>query len=153
MAYRDGSGAITIDEVAAANDMRRIEEAEGYLAQSRSVIIQLMDLAEGMTGQTADAIRDKAYELQMQVDKLSSQLVESRQLIRATVQRYQRIDAELANSISKQGAGGIAASISKSGHTGTNTYMNQDNVVGIMNSALGGSKSGSGNSGGGGRSF
>lgn len=153
MAYRDGSGAITIDEIAAANDIRRIQEAEGYLAQSRQVIIQLMELADGMTGQTADAIRDKAYELQTQVDKLNSRLVESRQLISATVKRYQQIDAQLASHISKQGAGGIAASISSPGHTGTNTYTNQDNVVGILGDVLGGGIAGKGNSGGGGRSF
>lgn len=153
MAYRDGSGAITIDEIAAANDIRRIQEAEGYLAQSRQVIIQLMDLADGMTGQTADAIRDKAYELQTQVDRLNSRLVESRQLISATVKRYQQIDAQLASHISKNGAAGIAASVKTPGHTGANTYVNQDNVVGIMNDVLGGGKSGRGNSGGGGRSF
>ena len=118
MAYRDGSGAITIDEIAAANDIRRIREAEGYLAQSRQVIIQLMELADGMTGQTADAIRDKAYELQTQVDKLNSRLVESRH-----------------------------------GHTGTNAYTSQGNVVGILGDVLGGGKAGKGNSGGGGRSF
>ena len=145
MAYRDGSGAITIDEIAAANDIRRIQEAEGYLAQSRSVILQLMDLAERMTGQTADAIRDKAYELQTQVDRLNNQLVESRQLINATVKRYQQIDAQLASHIAKQAT---SAGIS-SGHTGTNHALNQHNVVDLMNDVLGGKGSG----GGGGRSF
>jgi len=144
MAYRDGSGAITIDEVAAANDIRRIQEAESYLAQSRSAILQLMDLAERMTGQTADAIRDKAYELQTQVDRLNNQLVQSKQLISATVKRYQQIDAQLASHIAKQAS---SAGVS-SGHTGTNQYTSQDNVVGILNDVLG-----KGSGGGGGRSF
>ena len=152
MAYRDGSGAITIDEVAAANDIRRIQEAESYLAQSRSAIVQLMDLADSMTGQTSDAIRDKAYELQTLVDKLSSQLVQSRQLISATVKRYQQIDAQIAAQIAKQAASSPASGIN-SGNTGTNTYASQDGLVGILGGVLGGGSSGGGNSGGGGRSF
>lgn len=151
MAYRDGSGAITIDEVAAANDIRRIQEAESYLAQSRAAIIRLMDLADSMTGQTSDAIRDKAYELQILVDRLSSQLVQSRQLISATVRRYQQIDAEIARQIASQAAKSSVGI--DSGHTGTNVQTNMDGLVGILGGVLGGGSSGNGSSGGGGRSF
>lgn len=145
MAYRDGSGAITIDEVAAANDIRKIQEAESYLYQSRTAIIQLMDLADRMTGETSNAIRDKAYELQTMVDRLNQQLAESRQLIQATVRRYQQIDAQLASHIAKQAAsGGI-----NSGHTGTNNYVSKGaGLAGIVQDLFGGNSSG-----GGGRGF
>lgn len=151
MAYRDGSGAITIDEVAAASDIRRIQEAESYLVQSKSAITQLMDLADRMTGQANDAIRDKAYELQAQVNNLNNQLMQSRELINATVRRYQQIDAQLASHISKQALSSSVSGIN-SGHTGTNNYASEDSIVSILGGMLGNSGTGS-SGGGGGRRF
>lgn len=103
MVFRDGSGVITIDEAAAKRDIMKIEQAENYLEESRVKVLQMLELAEGMTGNTAAAIRDKAEEMRAEIDSLRSKLNASKQLIRSTVIRYQLVDSSLASFI---GGGG-----------------------------------------------
>ena len=105
MVFRDGSGVITIDEAAAHRDIMKIEQAENYLEESRVKVLQLLELAEGMTGNTAAAIRDKAEEMRAEIDSLRSNLNASKQLIRKTVIRYQLVDSSLAAHIAGAGGG------------------------------------------------
>lgn len=105
MVFRDGSGVITIDEAAAHRDIMKIEQAENYLEESRVKVLQLLELAEGMTGNTAAAIRDKAEEMRAEIDSLRSNLNASKQLIRKTVIRSQLVDSSLAAHIAGAGGG------------------------------------------------
>ena len=99
MAYRDASGAITIDEAVAYGDISKIRSAISYLQQSRQSINQLIGCVEPMQGQTGAAIGEKSMELRSRVDELIANLETSAALISATVSRYQQIDAALAQAI------------------------------------------------------
>lgn len=99
MAYRDASGAITIDEAVAYGDISKIRSAISYLQQSRQSINQLIGCVEPMQGQTGAAIGEKSLELRGRVDSLIANLETSAALISSTVSRYQQIDAALAQSI------------------------------------------------------
>ena len=99
MAYRDASGAITIDEAVAYGDISKIRSAISYLQQSRQSINQLIGCVEPMQGQTGAAIGEKSMELRSRVDALIANLETSAALISATVSRYQQIDAALAQAI------------------------------------------------------
>lgn len=99
MAYRDASGAITIDEAVAYGDISKIRSAISYLQQSRQSINQLIGCVEPMQGQTGAAIGEKSMGLRSRVDALIANLETSAALISATVSRYQQIDAALAQAI------------------------------------------------------
>ena len=104
MAYRDASGAITIDEAVAYGDISKIRSAISYLQQSRQSINQLIGCVEPMQGQTGAAIGEKSMELRSRVDALIANLETSAALISATVSRYQQIDAALAQAIRSNAA-------------------------------------------------
>lgn len=104
MAYRDASGAITIDEAVAYGDISKIRSAISYLQQSRQSVNQLIGCVEPMQGQTGAAIGEKALELRSRLDALVANLETSAALISATVSRYQQIDAALAQSIKSSAA-------------------------------------------------
>lgn len=104
MAYRDASGAITIDEAVAYGDISKIRSAISYLQQSRQSINQLIGCVEPMQGQTGAAIGEKSLELRSRVDALIANLETSAALISSTVSRYQQIDAALAQAIKSNAA-------------------------------------------------
>ena len=124
MAYRDASGAITIDEAVAYGDISKIRSAISYLQQSRQSINQLIGCVEPMQGQTGAAIGEKSLELRSRVDALIANLETSAALISATVSRYQQIDAELAQAI-KSNAASIPAP------SGGNSMANRKPTTGM----------------------
>lgn len=81
-----------IDEAAARSDMARMNQAITHLQQARRAVIQLMNEAETMQGQTGIAIVEKAQELQYRIDRLTRQLQTSVSLLGSTVAHYQQID-------------------------------------------------------------
>ena len=79
MAYKDENGKITIDDVAAGEDIRKIERTEG--ANSK--------------GETAQAIYDKSQELINQIQRLDSNLEETTNYIRHVLAVYKAKDEML----------------------------------------------------------
>ena len=81
-----------IDQAAAQADIAKMNQAISHLNQARRTVSQLLAEAETMQGQTAQAIREKAQEMQTRIDRLTRQLQNSVNLISRTVRHYQELD-------------------------------------------------------------
>ena len=98
MAYRDENGKITIDDVAAGEDIRKIERAQAILQNA------LQSLTEGANskGQTAQAIYDKSQELINQIQRLDNNLEETTNYIRHVLAVYKAKDEMLKAIMASQ---------------------------------------------------
>lgn len=105
MALYDENGRITIDEVAAQRDVKKIREALSYLNESRRTINNLIQQATATQGETGSAIIEKAGELRGQIDALIARLNETESFINKTVAHYQRVDQQVKDIISSTGGG------------------------------------------------
>lgn len=88
-----------IDQAAAQADIAKMNQAINHLNQARRTVNQLLAEAESMQGQTAQAIREKAQEMQTRIDRLTRQLQNSVNLISRTVRHYQELDEAHAAKI------------------------------------------------------
>lgn len=114
MAFKDQNGKITIDEVAAKNDILRIESAINSLNNSRQAINNLIHQATNGQGQASTAVIEKASEMRGQIDDMVRRLKETSSFISQTVSYYQKLDMQIkqeieaaANSVANQ-IGGAA---------------------------------------------
>ena len=105
MAYKDSSGRITIDEQAAAQDIRRLQEAAQILKDSRKAIANIINQASGEQGLTARAICEKAREMCNNIDALINRLNETSSFISRTVAHYQEVDRQVKEAIQNSTAG------------------------------------------------
>ena len=97
MAYKDENGKITIDDVAAGEDIRKIERAQSSLQNALQSLRAAQTEGANSKGETAQAIYDKSQELINQIQRLDSNLEETT--------NYIRIDADgLQNNISSMRA-------------------------------------------------
>lgn len=108
MALKDSSGRITIDEVAAQQDIRKLEQAMVVLGESQKALESLLNQAGSEQGQTARAIEEKATELKRQVTALKDNLNVTSQFIRQTVAHYQEVDRQLKAAILAQQVTAVA---------------------------------------------
>lgn len=99
MALKDSSGRITIDEVAAQNDVRKISQARDILYGSKRTLDNIISQASGEQGQTASAIVEKATELNKQINSMIERLDETSSFISNTVAHYQEVDRLLKEAI------------------------------------------------------
>lgn len=109
MALRDSSGKITIDEVAAAQDIRKIGSAIESLEASGKAVDNILRQADGEKGQTMVATIEKASELRRNINDMIRRLNETRSFIQRTVAHYQEVDRQVKAAIE---ASRIAASAS-----------------------------------------
>lgn len=90
-----------IDESVARSDMAKMNQAIQLMKQARQSVVQLMNTAEAMQGQTGMAIVEKAQELQHRIDTLTRQLQSSISLLNSAVVHYQQLDEAHAARMSK----------------------------------------------------
>lgn len=95
MAYKDSSGKITIDEIAAKRDIQRIEKAVVSLENARKALENVVSQASSEKGAVSDATVEKTSELIRQIDDMLRRLRETSGFISKTVCRYYLIDKEL----------------------------------------------------------
>ena len=99
MAYHDENGRITIDEVAAKNDVRKMEAAIDRLDATIRQFKQLMNKASESKGNTAEAVYDKSMEMITRLNKSKEQLQMAIDLINRTVKHYYELDKKLRDAI------------------------------------------------------
>lgn len=99
MAFHDDKGRITIDEQAAAQDIRRLREAADILKESREAIRSLQRQSGDMQGKAASAIQAKGQEMEKELARMIEKLENSADFIRKTVEHYRRLDEELKRAI------------------------------------------------------
>ncbi len=134
MAYFDENGRITIDEDAAAKDIRRLRESAQVLKDSRAAIRSLKNQAGEMQGQISSAILQKANEMEKRQTAMIDKLEETASYIQRVVDRYQKLDEEIKRAIQAAASAAEAAARAAAVSAGT----------------AGGIRGGSGSSGGGG---
>ena len=88
---------VTIDEEVANLDIRRISQAIPSLQAARAALVQVQQEGNATKGQTGTAVVEKATELIRRIDGLLQSLENTQTVIRRTVQKYQDIDASLAD--------------------------------------------------------
>ena len=88
MAYRDENGKITIDDVAAGEDIRKIERAQAILQNALQSLRAAQTEGANSKGQTAQAIYDKSQELINQIQRLDNNLEETTNYIRHVLAVY-----------------------------------------------------------------
>lgn len=95
MAYRDENGKITIDDVAAGEDIRKIEQAQAILQNALQSLKAAQTEGVNSKGQTAQAIYDKSQELINQIQRLDNNLEETTNYIRHVLAVYKVKDEML----------------------------------------------------------
>ena len=95
MAYRDEYGRITIDEVAAMEDVRKLTQAIEYLSKAEDALKEAMIEAEQSKGKTAFEMAAKAAELHKRIQDLRRDLANTQDYIRSVVKYYQAKDERL----------------------------------------------------------
>ena len=101
MAYRDENGKITIDDVAAGEDIRKIERAQAILQNALQSLRAAQTEGANSKGQTAQAIYDKSQELINQIQRLDN-LEETTNYIRHVLAVYKAKDAMLKAIMASQ---------------------------------------------------
>lgn len=87
---------IIINESAAQNDIRNLENAKNTLKDAASAVTKLMNTAAQMQGQTGAAIQTKASQIASKLEELSANLAGAQNAIRAAVAEKQEQDARAA---------------------------------------------------------
>lgn len=95
MAFRDESGRITIDELAAGQDMANLRLVEESLTQVAEHMLRLAGDAGDFSGNTGAAIVDVGNQFAGAARSSAENARQLSQLIAATVQKYRAIDQAL----------------------------------------------------------
>ena len=99
MAYFDENGRITIDEDAAAKDIKRLRESAQVLKDSRAAIRSMKSQALEFQGEMSSAIVEKANEMERRQTAMIEKLEETAAYIQKVVNRYQKLDEEIKKAI------------------------------------------------------
>lgn len=99
MAYINENMQITIDEVAANNDILKLQQSINSLVSARKALYELQAQAEAGKGETIEAIKAVTSEQIMRINSLLSQHEQAILLIRNTVAKYQRLDRMVRDMI------------------------------------------------------
>ena len=106
MAFRDGDGTILIDDVAAENDVSKLNAALEKLEEAIAFVNQMIVLNSEMSGPSATAIEEAALTFKTQLEIQKTNIETTIENIRGTVRKYHTLDAELSNRISGSSMGG-----------------------------------------------
>lgn len=102
MAYRDENGKIAIDDVAAGEDIRKIERAQAILQNALQSLRAAQTEGANSKGQTAQAIYDKSQELINQIQRLDNNLEETTNYICHVLAVYKAKDEMLKAIMASQ---------------------------------------------------
>ena len=98
----DENGKITIDDVAAGEDIRKIERAQAILQNALQSLRAAQTEGANSKGQTAQAIYDKSQELINQIQRLDNNLEETTNYIRHVLAVYKAKDEMLKAIMASQ---------------------------------------------------
>lgn len=101
MAYRNSEGRITIDDVAAKNDIRKENEAKQILISAEKMLEELIMEASECRGATARAISERANDLKRQTQRLINNLDSAQNYTQSVVTRYKIIDQRCKDALRK----------------------------------------------------
>ena len=99
MPYFDENGTITIDQIAAENDISKLNQAQEMLDTAYSYFSQITALNCSMSGPTATAIEEASEAMKYSIGEQKERIEDCIESIRRTISKYQAIDESLKNTI------------------------------------------------------
>lgn len=99
MAFKDENGKITIDEIAAQQDIRNLNKSKESLLTAIEHLKEIVALAAEFSGNTGTAIGETALQLQKQILATIDSVDTTSNNIDSTIKKYQAIDATLKDAI------------------------------------------------------
>lgn len=99
MAFKDENGRITIDEIAAQQDIRNLNKSKESLSTAIEHLKEIVALAAEFSGNTGTAIGETALQLQKQIQATIDSVDTTSNNIDSTIKKYQAIDAALKDAI------------------------------------------------------
>lgn len=103
MAFRDENGKITIDEIAAASDIKHIEAAKEHLKIACNLLTTMNNKAIDFSGKTGTSVSDACIALQKHINKLLEAGNVTQKNIECIVKKYERIDSDLKELVNNGG--------------------------------------------------
>lgn len=101
MALYDENGKITIDDIAAGEDVKRIKDAIAKIDETKAAIEQIKNQSETFSGEAASSMLETSQVLVNALRELEEQLEQQIKFINRTVERYKQLDAEVKNKINQ----------------------------------------------------
>ena len=99
MAFKDENGKITIDEIAAQQDIRNLNKSKESLLTAIDHLKEIVAIAAEFSGNTGTAIGETALQLQKQIQATIDSIDTTSNNIDTTIKKYQAIDAALKDVI------------------------------------------------------
>lgn len=99
MAFIDANGKITIDDEAAAADIRNLSDAIERFEVVLSMINQMETMTENFKGNSVAALTESYLVLRTGIKELIQHSSDTIENIRRVVEKYHRIDKELRDLI------------------------------------------------------
>lgn len=99
MAYVDQNGLILIDEIEAAEDVKKLNATKDLLIDAMEIINQIVASNNSFQGDTANAIDVAALELTNKIKEQISGIEDEIRFINSVVERYKAIDTGIKNQV------------------------------------------------------
>lgn len=99
MAFRDQNGKITIDEIAAQQDIQNMTKSRESLVEAIDHIKQIQAGSTGFQGETGVVLQEQCAEFIQMLNQQIENIDRAIDAISKTVARYQEIDRQLKDQI------------------------------------------------------
>lgn len=99
MAFKDSNGKITIDEVAASNDIKNLNKSKENLECAIEKFKEVVSIATEFSGNTGTTIVETSSQMQKMLKEAVTKIETTADNINATVKKYQSIDTSIKDTI------------------------------------------------------
>ena len=99
MAYVDQNGLIMIDEIEAAEDIKKLNEAKESLLDALAVLNNIAGINSAFKGEAANSIETTVTELMKKVDLQKTAIEDEIRTINQVIEKYRIIDSNMKNQI------------------------------------------------------
>ncbi|MEE3450687.1 MAG: hypothetical protein VZR27_08320 [Acutalibacteraceae bacterium] len=102
MAFKDANGKITIDDEAAAKDVKNLTDAIEHFDVVLSMINQMEMMTAGFKGNSLMALTESYEVLRTEINTMKQESSDTVDMINHVVEKYHQIDRELKDLIMGQ---------------------------------------------------
>lgn len=99
MAFKDSNEKITIDEVAAGNDVKNLNKSKENLISAIEKFKEVISIASEFSGNTGTAIVENSSLIQKAIKEAIVRIETTTNNINSTVKKYQSVDSNLKDTI------------------------------------------------------
>lgn len=99
MAYVDQNGLIMIDEIEAAEDIKKLNAAKDSLEEALAVINNIAGINSTFKGEAANSIEITVTELMKKIALQKKAIEDEIRIINQVIEKYRIIDSNIKNQI------------------------------------------------------